>query len=189
VERQRSRSDFSAGARRFAASGCHPISATITDTSIAGHVARTNEPVRLDDAYSIPPGLPYTFNPSFDQSTGYRTRSVLAVPMRTPRGTTVGVVQLINAKRDGAIVPYSDRQQALPVSLASQAAVAVENSHLYAEVHGLFEGFVRASVAAIEARDPATSGTGRCWAMKKCGCCRCRRDRCRRRSASKSNHM
>jgi HD-GYP domain-containing protein (c-di-GMP phosphodiesterase class II) len=73
-------------------------------------------------------------------------------------GTMVGVVQLINAKRDGAIVAYSDRQQALAVSLASQAAVAVENSHLYAEVRGLFEGFVRASVAAIEARDPATSG-------------------------------
>src|SRR4029453_7601590 len=46
----------------------------------------------------------------------------------------------------------------LLVSLASQAAVALENSHLYAEIRQLFEGFVRASVVAIEARDPATSG-------------------------------
>jgi HD-GYP domain-containing protein (c-di-GMP phosphodiesterase class II) len=130
----------------------------ITDKSIAGHVALTGEPVRLDDAYELPAGVPYGFNRSFDQSTGYRTQSVLAVPMRTPNGMTVGVVQLINAKRGGAIVPYSDRQQALAVSLASQAAVTVENSHLYAAIQQLFEGFVRASVVAIEARDPATSG-------------------------------
>ena len=130
----------------------------ITDASIAGHVALTGEPVRLDDAYSLPARVPYTLNRSFDQSTGYRTQSVLAVPMKTPKGAIVGVVQLINAKRGRAIVPYSDRQQSLAVSLASQAAVAVENSHLYAEIQKLFEGFVRASVIAIEARDPATSG-------------------------------
>ncbi len=130
----------------------------ITDASIAGYVALTGLPVRLTDAYAIPQGVPYTFNPTFDQASSYRTRSVLAVPMRTPRGTLVGVVQLINARRGDTVVPYSDRQQALAVSLASQAAVAVENSHLYAEVHRLFEGFVRASVVAIEARDPATSG-------------------------------
>jgi len=130
----------------------------ITDASIAGHVALTGEPLRLDDAYDVSDAVPYTFNPAFDQLTGYRTRSVLAVPMRTPRGTLVGVVQLINAKRDGGIVAYSDRDQALAVSLASQAAVSVENSQLYADVQRLFEGFVRASVVAIEARDPATSG-------------------------------
>lgn len=130
----------------------------ITDKSIAGYVALTGEPARLDDAYQLPAGVPYGFNRSFDQATGYRTQSVLAVPMRTPTGAIVGVVQLINAKRGAAIVPYSDRQQALAVSLASQAAVTVENSHLYAAIQGLFEGFVRASVVAIEARDPATSG-------------------------------
>jgi HD-GYP domain-containing protein (c-di-GMP phosphodiesterase class II) len=130
----------------------------ITDGSIAGHVALTREPLRLDDAYAMPPGVPYSFNRSFDQATGYRTQSVLAVPMRTPKGAIVGVVQLINARQDGRVVPFGDRQQALAVSLAAQAAVAVENSHLYAEIQGLFEGFVRASVIAIEARDPATSG-------------------------------
>ena len=130
----------------------------ITDKSIAGYVALTSEPVRLDDAYAMPAGVPYAFNRSFDDATGYRTQSVLAVPMRTPKGTIVGVVQLINAKKSGNVVPYGRRQQALAVSLAAQAAVAVENRHLYAEIQGLFEGFVRASVAAIEARDPATSG-------------------------------
>lgn len=68
------------------------------------------------------------------------------------------MVQLINTQSDGAVSSYSARQEALALSLASQAAVAVENSELYASIQRLFEGFVRASVVAIEARDPATSG-------------------------------
>ena len=56
----------------------------ITDTSIAGYVALTGQPVRLEDAYALPAGVPYGFNRSFDRTTGYRTQSVLAVPMRTP---------------------------------------------------------------------------------------------------------
>ena len=130
----------------------------ITGHSIAGYVALTGEIVMLDDAYDIPKDVPYVFNRSFDEAAGYRTQSVLAVPMRTPKGHVVGVLQLINATRDGEVVSYSASQRALVVSLASQAAVALENSHLYAEIRQLFEGFVRASVVAIEARDPATSG-------------------------------
>jgi HD-GYP domain-containing protein (c-di-GMP phosphodiesterase class II) len=130
----------------------------ITSDSIAGFVALTGETVRLDDAYDIPRGRPYTFNRSFDEAAGYRTRSVLAAPMRTPKGRMVGVLQLINAMREGEAVPYSEAQSELVVSLAAQAAVALENSQLYAEIQKLFEGFVRASVVAIEARDPATSG-------------------------------
>jgi HD-GYP domain-containing protein (c-di-GMP phosphodiesterase class II) len=130
----------------------------ITGESIAGYVALTGESVMLDDAYVLPEGVPYTFNRSFDEAAGYRTRSVLAVPMRTPKGNIVGVLQLLNAMAGGAVVPYSERGRALVLSLASQAAVALENSHLYAEIQLLFEGFVRASVVAIESRDPATSG-------------------------------
>ena len=130
----------------------------ITAKSLAGYVALTGETVMLDDAYVLPEGVPYTFDRSFDRSDGYRTRSVLAVPMRTPQGGIVGVLQLINATARGVVVPYSERQRSLVASLASQAAVALENSLLYAEIRQLFEGFVRASVVAIEARDPATSG-------------------------------
>jgi HD-GYP domain-containing protein (c-di-GMP phosphodiesterase class II) len=130
----------------------------ITDTSIAGYVALHGEPVRLDDAYEIPDAVTYRFNRSFDAAIGYRTKSMLTVPMRTPKGLITGVLQLINAMRVGEVVPYTDRQQELALSLASQAAVAVENSKLYEEIQRLFEGFVRASVGAIEARDPTTSG-------------------------------
>lgn len=130
----------------------------ITDESIAGYVARHGESVRLDDAYDIGAAVPYRFNRSFDAATGYRTRSMLAVPMRTPKGLITGVLQLINATRAGVAVPYTERQQELAESLASQAAVAVENNKLYDDIQKLFEGFVRASVVAIEARDPTTSG-------------------------------
>lgn len=130
----------------------------LTDRSIAGYVALNGESVRLDDAYQIAEGVPYGFNRSFDAATGYRTQSMLAVPMRTPKGHITGVLQLINATRDARVVSYTERQQELALSLASQAAVAVENSKLYDEIQNLFEGFVRASVGAIESRDPATSG-------------------------------
>src|SRR5262249_40436624 len=101
--------------------------------------------------------------------SGYRTRSMLVVPMKNPQGEIIGVVQLINAKRavdlrvnaqtvDDVVIPYPENRSALVSSLASQAAVAIEDSRLYESIQTLFEGFVQASVKAIEARDPTTSG-------------------------------
>ncbi len=130
----------------------------ITDRSIAGHVALTGALLNIRDAYDLPAGVPYSLDQSFDEAAGYRTQSVLAVAMRTPKGDTVGVLQLINAKEDGRVVPFTAQHEALLTSLAAQAAVALENSLLYAAIQNLFEGFVRASIVAIEARDPTTSG-------------------------------
>jgi len=142
----------------------------ISDKSVAGYVALTGEPVNIDDAYHVPDGVPYQINRKFDEDSGYRTRSILAVPMRNQKGEVLGVVQLINAKRDfniklanakvvaAEVIPFPVRLQEMVVSLASQAAVALENSRLYQAIQKLFEGFVKASVTAIEARDPTTSG-------------------------------
>lgn len=146
------------------------ITLEINERSMAGYVALTGEIINVEDAYHLPPEVPYTINRKFDTDSGYRTRSILCVPMRNQKGRIVGVLQLINAKRDAAVklvsnsavaqqvVAFSARQQEVVVSLASQAAVALENSRLYEDIQRLFEGFVRASVTAIEARDPATSG-------------------------------
>ncbi len=142
----------------------------ISKKSIAGYVALTAEPLNLEDAYHLDDGVPYQVNKKFDEDSGYRTKSILAVPMRNQKGEVVGVVQLINAKRDFAtklttpeavraqVIPFPLRLQQMVVSLASQAAVALENSRLYQAIQKLFEGFVKASVTAIEARDPTTSG-------------------------------
>ena len=142
----------------------------ISNRSIAGYVAQTGEIVNIADAYHMPDDVPYSINRKFDEDSGYRTKSILAVPMRNQKDEIVGVVQLINAKRKwdvkllkiadvvSHVTPFATRQQEIIQSLASQAAVALENSRLYEAIQRLFEGFVRASVIAIEARDPTTSG-------------------------------
>jgi len=142
----------------------------IDDASVAGHVALTGAVLELDDAYVLPTGSRFRINRDFDERVGYRTKSMLVVPMTTPQGKVIGALQLINCKRDPAavfqtpadvlahVIPYPPRFRDLAASLASQAAVALENSRLYQSIQTLFEGFVQASVTAIESRDPTTSG-------------------------------
>jgi len=138
--------------------------------SLAGYAAVTGETLRVDDAYQLPPGAPYTLNRSFDQRFGYRTKSLLVVPMIDHGGDVVGVLQLINRKRidraritdedDAArwVLPYTDRELVLVQALAGQAAVSIENSRLYRQIEDLFESFVKAAVIAVDSRDPTTSG-------------------------------
>jgi HD-GYP domain-containing protein (c-di-GMP phosphodiesterase class II) len=142
----------------------------IREDSIAGYVALTGEAVLVDDAYRVPEGYRFRINRDFDTQAGYRTKSMLVVAMRTPAGQVIGVLQLINRRRERAqrfdsaeaverdALPYTDASRDLAASLASQAAVALENSRLYHSIRTLFEGFVQASVTAIESRDPTTSG-------------------------------
>jgi HD-GYP domain-containing protein (c-di-GMP phosphodiesterase class II) len=146
------------------------FSLPISEESIAGYVALTGDIVVVDDAYAVPEGYRFRVNRDFDAQAGYRTKSMLVVAMRTPAGEVIGVLQLINCKRDFTrpfTSPEAVQQEAhaysssfrdLAASLASQAAVALDNSRLYHSIHRLFEGFVQASVTAIESRDPTTSG-------------------------------
>jgi HD-GYP domain-containing protein (c-di-GMP phosphodiesterase class II) len=145
------------------------ISLPIDASSIAGYVALSGEELHLEDVYQTPPSLPFRFNSKFDQESGYRTKSMLVMPMKSPQGEIIGVVQLINCKREArqridsetvnqVVVPFPLGRRALLRSLASQAAVAIENNRLYENIETLFEGFVKASVTAIESRDPTTSG-------------------------------
>ena len=138
--------------------------------SVAGHVALTGTIVNLADAYEPPPGSPFQINRWFDEHSRYRTKSMLVVPMRTPQGEMLGALQLINCKPEGIgplrspeeaerhVRAYGERHERLAGSLASQAAVALANRRLYESISQLFEGFVKASVTAIESRDPTTFG-------------------------------
>jgi hypothetical protein len=137
--------------------------------SVAGAVAEGNKVVVIDDAYALSPDGPIHHDHRFDARFGYRTRSVVGIPLTTREGEVLGVLQLINRKPRAA-VPLTDPKHAAEVlpfstsdvevlrSLASQAAVSLENSRLHEDIERLFEGFVTASVAAIEQRDPSTSG-------------------------------
>jgi signal transduction histidine kinase len=99
--------------------------------SLAGYVALSREVLRLSDAYEIPIDRPYTFNPAIDTQTGYRTRSVLAVPLQESTGDVIGVFQLINAlDARNQIVPFDPDYEPLLRALASQATVAVRNAQL-----------------------------------------------------------
>jgi signal transduction histidine kinase len=119
--------------------------------SVVGHVAHTGALLNLEDAYALPAGAPFQIDQRYDQQTGYRSKSMLVVPMTTPAGRVVGVLQLINCKADPGrrftsreeiereARPFPARFEDLAVSVASQAAVALENSRLYADLEAALD--------------------------------------------------
>ncbi len=114
-------------------------------SGIAGAVATTGQVVNIKDAYADP-----RFNRSFDITNHYRTESILCVPMRDTRGEVTGVIQALNAQGGS----FDSEDEELLLALGGQASGAVENTLLHEEISRLFEGFVQASVVAIESRDP-----------------------------------
>jgi len=125
----------------------------------------------LDEPGQNPWGVQH--NRTFDQKTGYSAKSMLTVPMLSAQAEVIGVIQLINRKRspdrlllspqdfDTEVIPFDQRAEEFALSLAAQAGISLENAILYEEIRDLFEGFVDASVTAIESRDPTTSGHSR----------------------------
>jgi Nif-specific regulatory protein len=92
---------------------------------IAGQAATTGETINVKDAYSHP-----QFYSAIDDQTGYRTRNVLAVAVRNQKGAIIGAFEALN-KRVGA---FSQRDEDFLDSLASHAAIAIENAQLFAEL-------------------------------------------------------
>ncbi|MGI9327769.1 MAG: HD-GYP domain-containing protein [Pseudomonadales bacterium] len=128
--------------------------------SIAGYVALFGRELNLADAYEIPADAPYHFNRSIDEQMGYRTRSMLVLPMRDHRDHVVGVLQFINRQdpRTAESVAFNEEATEVLRAIASQAAVSIQKNLLIADMNALFESFVQASVKTIEQRDPSTSG-------------------------------
>lgn len=148
----------------------------LDDQSIAGNCALTGTCSRIRNARIAPEDDDDRgasgHDHRFDQSSGYQTVSMLTVPMRMHSGTVIGVMQLINARhgteplrsaRDFAenVHGFDSEDEAVCMAVAAQGAVALENARLYNEVEASLRGFVEASVMAIEARDPSTSGHSR----------------------------
>src|SRR5437870_11251085 len=140
----------------------------VDEKSVVGYTVSVGKSQIYDDAYNPPPGKPVG-GKSFDAQFGYRTKSMLTVPLRDYHNDVVGAVQLINAKRrfetrlavdnvETEVVSFQPDDVEMIESIASQAAVALDNKRLLDSIQALFDGFVQASVTAIEQRDPSTAG-------------------------------
>ncbi|MGE0712269.1 MAG: HD domain-containing phosphohydrolase [Planctomycetota bacterium] len=142
----------------------------VTSKSIVGHATRTKQTINLADAYKIPDDAEFSYSTKFDESVGYRCKSMLVIPMIDHRDRVTGCLQLINRKptvdlkiegpkhAESVVLPFPEGTRRLMEGLASQSAVAIDKARLIDDLENTFEGLVRASVIAIEARDPTTSG-------------------------------
>jgi HD-GYP domain-containing protein (c-di-GMP phosphodiesterase class II) len=179
------KSDDEGGAKLFLASSQnHSIDKStysafkvpVDEKTVVGYAVSVDATQIYDDAYNPPPGKPVG-GKSFDAQFGYRTKSMLTVPMRNYNNEVVGAVQLINAKRrletrlttenvEEEVVSFLPDDVEMIESIASQAAVAIDNKNLLKDIEDLFDQFVTASVYAIEQRDPSTAGhSGRVEAL------------------------
>lgn len=129
------------------------------DSLVAAYAAINSQTVNIADAY-CEPNFDFSGTRQFDERTGYRSQSFLAVPMKDHEGDVIGVLQLINAQEPstGKVVPFSSADQSLAESLASQAAIAITNRNLMAQLESLFESFIGLINLAIDEKSRYTGG-------------------------------
>jgi len=125
--------------------------------NIASHTALTKEIVMIDDAYDAV-GYDFSGTRAFDEKTGYRSKSFMTVPLLTPEGEVVGVLQLINAREGEDVVPFQENDKAIIASLSSQAAIAISNRQLLDAQKALLDSFIRVIAGAIDEKSPYTGG-------------------------------
>jgi HD-GYP domain-containing protein (c-di-GMP phosphodiesterase class II) len=128
------------------------LTTPVNEESIVGYVAHHGETLNIDDAYQLPPGAPYRFNPSFDEKSGYRTGSIFTMPIKTSQGRVVGVLQLINAKNEkGETVPFSRETLTYLPLFANNASIAIERTTMTKEL-------ILRMMKTAELRDPSETG-------------------------------
>ena len=126
--------------------------------NVASHVAVSGETVNIADVYEATE-FDFTGPRKFDESTGYRSKSFLNVPLKNHSGEIIGVLQLLNAKApEGDSIPFSDEIVPMIEALASQAAVAVDNQMLVEAQARLMDSFIKLIAGAIDAKSPYTGG-------------------------------
>ena len=129
------------------------FSTPINSSSIAGHVAATGLTLNIPDAWEVPSGVPYSFNRSYDELSGYRTHSILTIPLTAFRGDISGVLQLINAKDvHGEVIPFPESEMSILSHFAIAAANAVERAKLT-------RGIIMRMNKMAELRDPKETGS------------------------------
>jgi len=126
---------------------------------VAAYSVLNDSAINIEDAY-VEEGFDFSGTRKFDQSTGYRSKSFLTIPMKNHEKEIIGVLQLLNAidPKTGVVIPFSQEKQQLAESLASQAAVALTNHNLIEGLKNLFESFIELIADAIDEKSPYTGG-------------------------------
>jgi HD-GYP domain-containing protein (c-di-GMP phosphodiesterase class II) len=127
--------------------------------NVATYTAITGNSVNIPDAYNAE-GFDFSGTRRFDAMNRYRSTSFLTIPMKNKADDVIGVLQLINARdrATGAVVPFDARQRQMVESLASQAAVALDNKMLLDAQKRLFESLIKLIATAIDQKSPYTGG-------------------------------
>ena len=132
------------------------LDGSANNAMIATYAANNNESVNIADAY-LADGFDFSGTRNFDQHTGYRSTSFLAIPMKDHEGEIIGVLQLLNALDvAGNVVAFTPEDQRLAESLASQAAIALTNRMLITQLEVLFESLIQLINTAIDDKSPYT---------------------------------
>ncbi|MFH1415260.1 MAG: HD domain-containing phosphohydrolase [Elusimicrobiota bacterium] len=120
------------------------------DKGLAGDAVRTGRAINVTDAYEDS-----RFNREVDKQTGYRTKSLLCIPMENQMGEIIGIFEVMNKKNNKV---FDSRDEEILVLLARQAASSIESATLYEELKKSFTSFIDTLAEAIDARDPSTAG-------------------------------
>ena len=131
----------------------------LKESNVSAFVALKGVSVNIPDVYDTDL-FDFTGPKKFDQSTGYRSKSMLVVPLRNHENDVIGVLQLLNATNpiSNEVIAFSQDYENLSESLASQAAVSITNAKLIANMTELFEAFVKVMATAIDEKSPVTGG-------------------------------
>jgi HD-GYP domain-containing protein (c-di-GMP phosphodiesterase class II) len=131
----------------------------IDETSLAGYVAATGESLLIADAYKLGDDVPYSFNPSFDELSAYRTKSMLIVPLKTSKNDLVGVLELINRiDADGKPAAFTRHHRSIVAQFAFYAGVAIERALLLRDV--VFKMVRMAAMRDPEETEPHVNRVG-----------------------------
>ena len=123
------------------------------ESSIAGYSAITGQALNIPDVYKLKNTVPYNFSRQFDETAGYRTHSVLAIPLKTMRDEVIGVLQIINAQDEhGNIIPFSREDEKMMVHFASMATMALERAQMTRTL-------ILRMIRMAELRDPKETGS------------------------------
>ena len=124
----------------------------IDKKSIAGYVASTGQALNLEDVYHLPADVPYCFSCKFDDASGYKTTSVLTIPLKTAKGDILGILQIINAQDEkNNVIPFTKDDEKIMHHFAGIAAIALERASLTRSI-------IMRMIKMTELRDPKETG-------------------------------